>query len=77
MERSTADLVVKPFLREARRRLTTAVKLTRKAEARAKAGETAGETEKAIRLALQVEPLLYEVTHFVNTACIVNRLWKG
>jgi hypothetical protein len=71
MDRRTADLVVTTFLKEARRRLTKAVKLACAAEARADKG--AG--KRAVRTALRIEPLLYEAAHFVNTASIVHRLW--
>jgi hypothetical protein len=72
MDRALLDLTLKAFLKEARVRLDEIVGIARAAEICAEIGQT----DKAVRLSLGIEPFLYEVRNFVNTASMINRLWS-
>lgn len=61
------------FLIQARERLDRAVGIARSAEI---CTET-GQADEAVRISLDIEPLLYEVKNFINTASIVNRMSKA
>ena len=65
-----AAATIRTFLRQAWERLHRAVGVARAAEIRA---ATAG-AEIGARMALDVEPALYEVKTLVNAASLLNRL---
>ena len=73
VDATLADVTVRTFLALADERLHVALGIARAAEIRA---AFAG-PEHGVRLALDVEPLLYEVRHFINTASIMNCLGKA
>ena len=58
--------------REMRRRLESAASIAKAAEACADAGNV----EKAVEIALDVEQPIYEVNTFLNAASLINRLGK-
>ena len=70
VDRTLADATIQAFLALAHARLHAAVGIARAAEIRA---ATSGPRDGA-RLALDVEPLLYEVKTLVNAASLMNRL---
>jgi hypothetical protein len=63
---------VKTHLTEMRQRLDQAAGIAKAAEACAKAGNI----EKAIEIALDVEQLIYEVNTFLNAASLMNRTYR-
>ena len=65
-----ATETIRVFLAQARERLHRTVGVAKAAEILA----AAGKPQEAARFALDVEPLLYEARHFINTASLVNRL---
>jgi hypothetical protein len=73
MHKALLDQTLQAFLRAARARLDEIVGIARAAETCAEIGQT----DKAVRLSLDIEPLLYEVRNFVNTASMINRLWNN
>ena len=58
---------------EMRQRLDQATGIAKAAEACAEAGNI----EKAIEVALDVEQLIYEVSTFLNAASLMNRVYKS
>ena len=72
MDAQTIEITIKAYLHEMRDRLE-------KAPSIAKAAETcsdAGNVEKGIEIALDVEQLIYEVNTLLNAASMINRLGK-
>ena len=72
MDAHTVEITIKVYLKEMRERLERAVSIARAAEACADAGNV----EKGIEVALDVEELVYEVNTFLNAASMFNRLGK-
>ena len=68
--RDAAHGTIRLLLHHARERLHRAVGIARAAEIRAATSSFGN----GARLALEVEPVLNEVKHFINTASILNRL---
>ena len=68
-DRVLAKATVKAFLGQARSRLDRAVGLARAAEICSEIGQA----EEAVRVSLDIEPLLYDVKHLVNACGILNR----
>jgi hypothetical protein len=64
-----ADATIKAFLAQADARLHAAVGIARAAEICV----AAGKLSDGVRIALDIEGLLYDARHFVNTASIVRR----
>ena len=72
MDPCTVEVTIKVYLNEIRERLDRAAGIARAAEACADAGNV----EKAIEIALDVEQLIYEVNTFLNAASLINRIGK-
>jgi hypothetical protein len=72
MDAQMFEASVKTHLTEMRQRLDQAAGIAKAAEACAKAGNI----EKAIEIALDVEQLIYEVNTFLNAASLMNRIYR-
>jgi hypothetical protein len=72
MDQNTLEITIKAYLKEIRERLDQAASIARAAQACANAGNV----EKAIEVALDVEQLIYEVNTFLNAASMINRISK-
>jgi hypothetical protein len=72
MDAHTVEITIKAYLKQMRERLERAASIARAAEACADAGNV----EKGIEVALDVEELVYEVNTFLNAASMFNRLGK-
>lgn len=72
MEVATLEAALKMHLVEIRERLNRATGIAKAAEACAEAGNI----EKAIEIALDIEQLVYEVTTVLNAASLMNRIYK-
>ena len=72
MDPVTLEITIKVHLKEMRERLDHAASIARAAQACADAGNI----EKGIEIALDVEQFLYEVNTFLNAASLINRISK-
>ncbi len=72
MDPHTVEVTIKIYLKQMRERLERAASIAKAAEACADAGNV----EKGIEIALDVEELIYEVNTFLNAASMINRLGK-
>ena len=72
MDQNTLEITIKAYLKEMRERLDQAAGIARAAQACANAGNV----EKGIEVALDVEQLIYEVNTFLNAASMINRISK-
>ncbi len=72
MDPVTLEITIKVHLKEMRERLDHAASIARAAQACADAGNI----EKGIEIALDVEQLIYEVNTFLNAASLINRISK-
>lgn len=72
MDAQTVELTLKMHVREMRDRLDRAASIAKAAQACADAGNI----EKAIEIALDVEQLVYEVNTFLNAASLMKRISK-
>lgn len=72
MDAQTVEATLKIHVKEMRVRLDRAAGIGKAAEACADAGNI----EKAIEIALDVEQLIYEVNTFLNAASMINRISK-
>ena len=72
MDARLVEATLKLHLREMRERLERAAGIAKASEACAEAGNI----EKAIEIALDVEQLTYEVNTFLNAASLINRISK-
>lgn len=70
MEASTTELAIKAFLKEMRKQLDEAVQVAKAAEACAEAGNTG----KAVEIALDLEQPVYEAGRLLDAASLINRL---
>ena len=68
----TVEITIKAYLKQMRERLERAASIAKAAEACADAGNV----EKGIEVALDVEELICEVNTFLNAASMINRLGK-
>ena len=73
MDANTVEITIKAYLKEMRERLDQAASIARAAQACADAGNV----EKGIEVALDVEQLIYEVNTFLNAASMINRIGKA
>jgi hypothetical protein len=73
MDAHTAEVTAKLFLAQIRERLDDAASVARAAEACANAGNI----EKAIKIVLDVEQGIYEVTTLLNGASLIIRIAKN
>jgi hypothetical protein len=69
----TIEITIRAYLKQMRERLEQAVGIARAAQACADAGQV----EKGIEVALDVEQLVYEISTCLNAASMVNRLGKA
>ena len=72
MDAQMLEATLKMYLVEMRERLDRAAGIAKAAEACANAGNI----EKAIEIALDVEQLTYEVNTFLNAASMIHRINK-
>jgi hypothetical protein len=72
MDATTVHITIKAYLVEMRQRLDEAASITRAAQACADAGNV----EKGMEIALDIEQLVYEVNTFLNAASLINRISK-
>jgi hypothetical protein len=72
MDARTVEITMKADLKQMRERLERAVSIARAAEACADAGNV----EKGIEVARDVEELVYQVNTFLNAASMFDRLGK-
>jgi hypothetical protein len=72
MDAQMLEATLKVHLREMRQRLDQAAGIGRAAEACAEAGNI----EKAVEIANDVEQLVYEVNTFLNAASLMNRIYR-
>ena len=72
MDATMLEATLKMHLTEMRERLDRAAGIARAAEACANAGNI----EKGIEIALDVEQLIYEVNTFLNAASMIHRINK-
>ena len=68
----TIEITIKFHLKQMRERLEKAASIARAAEACAEAGNV----EKGVEVALDIEQTVYEVNTFLNAASMINRLGK-
>ena len=73
MDARMVEATLKAHITEMRQRLDHAAGIAKAAEACAEAGNI----EKAIEIALDVEQLIYEVGTFLNAASLMNRIYKS
>jgi hypothetical protein len=73
MDARMVEATLKAHIAEMRQRLDQAAGIAKAAEACAEAGNI----EKAIEIALDVEQLIYEVSTFLNAASLMNRVYKS
>jgi hypothetical protein len=73
MDPHILEATVKAHIGEMRGRLEQAAGIARAAQACAEAGNL----EKAIEIALDVEQLIYEVNTFLNAASMMHRIGKS
>ncbi len=72
MDRATTEVAIKNILTELRTRLDTAAKTGVAAEACANAGNI----DKAVEVALDIEQPAYEVGRLLDAASLLNRISK-
>jgi len=72
MDPHILEATLKLHIREMRERLEQAAGIARAAQTCAEAGNL----DKAVEIALDVEQLIYEVNTFLNAASMMNRLGK-
>jgi hypothetical protein len=73
MDPHILEATLKLHIREMRERLEQAAGIARVAQTCAEAGNL----DKAVEIALDVEQLIYEVNTFLNAASMMNRLGKS
>jgi hypothetical protein len=73
MDAHAREITLKTYLKEMRERLEQATGSARAAEACAESGNI----EKAIEIALDLEPLIYEVNTLLNAANMIKRIGKS
>ena len=66
------EATIKAHVTQMRERLDQAAGIAKAAQACVEAGNV----EKAIEIALDLEQLIYEVTTFLNAASLMNRIYK-
>jgi hypothetical protein len=72
MDAKSLEVTLKLYLKEMRERLEQAASIAKAAETCAEAGNA----EKGIEIALDIEQLIYEVNTFLNAASLINRISK-
>jgi hypothetical protein len=72
MDANTVRITIRAYLDEMRLRLDEAASIAKAAQACADAGNV----EKGVEIALDVEQLMYEVNTFLNAASLIKRISK-
>jgi hypothetical protein len=70
MDAKSVEVTLKLYLKEMRERLEQAASIAKAAETCAEAGNV----EKGIEIALDIEQLIYEVNTFLNAASLIHRI---
>jgi hypothetical protein len=70
MDRSATDIAIQSFLIEIRNRLDEAAGIARAADACA----SAGNLQKAVEVALDIEQIAYEVSRLLDAASLLQRI---
>ena len=72
MDAEAAEIIVRTYLTEVRTRLDKAAAIARAADACA----SAGFSDKAVEITLDIEQPLYETTTLLNAVSLLNRIRK-
>ena len=72
MDAAIAEPAIKAYLKEIHTRLDQAASIAKAANACAEAGNA----DKGVHVALDIEPLIYEATRLLDAASLINRLAK-
>ena len=73
MDAQVAETAIKAYLKEIHTRLNEAAGIAKAADACAEAGNA----DKGVHVALDIEQLCYEATRLLDAASLINRLAKG
>jgi hypothetical protein len=72
MDAAIAETAIKAYLKEIYSRLDKAARIAKAADACAEAGNA----DKGVHVALDIEQLCYEATRLLDAASLINRLAK-
>ena len=72
MDAQVAETAIKLYLKEIHTRLNEAAGIARAADACAEAGDP----DRGVKVALDIEQLVYEATRLLDAASLINRLAK-
>ena len=72
MDAQVAETAIKVYLKEIHSRLNEAVGIAKAADACAEAGDA----DRGVQVALDIEQLVYEVSRLLDAASLINRLAK-
>jgi hypothetical protein len=72
MDRTATEAAIKIYLREIHQRLDSAAGIAKAADACAEAGNV----DKGVEVALDIEQFAYEATRLLDAASLLNRLSK-
>jgi hypothetical protein len=72
MDAQVAQTAIKVYLKEIHSRLNEAAGIARAADACAEAGDA----DRGVKVALDIEQLVYEATRLLDAASLINRLAK-
>jgi hypothetical protein len=72
MDAAVAEPAIKAYLKEIHIRLDQAASIAKAANA----GAEAGNADKGVQVALDVEELIHEATRLLDAATLINRLAK-
>jgi hypothetical protein len=72
MDARIAEAAIKAYLKEIHTRLNEAAGIAKAADACAEAGDA----DRGVQVALDIEQLVYEATRLLDAASLINRLAK-
>ena len=72
MDAAVAETAIKAYLKEIHTRLDEAASIAKAANACAEAGNA----DKGVHVAMDIEQLVYEATRLLDAASLINRLAK-
>lgn len=72
MDAQVAETAIKDYLKEIHSRLSEAAGIAKAADACAEAGDA----DRGVQVALDIEQLVYEATRLLDAASLINRLAK-
>jgi hypothetical protein len=72
MDTAIAETAIKAYLKEIHSRLDEAASIAKAADACAQAGNA----DKGVHVAMEIEQLCYEATRLLDAASLINRLAK-